>query len=151
MIDIKLIRNNKELIKKTLKNHTKEGVDSSLLDKFEKIDSEWKKNSTNLQALNTKRNEKSKEISILLKEKKNAEAEKIKKEVSTMKDEIEKLNEVCNKLEKDLKTLLFSFPNILDDKVPLGGEEKNKVIKEKKPKKMNFKPLSHKELGVKHD
>jgi hypothetical protein len=40
MIDIKLIREKKELIKQTLINHTKEGSDVSLLEKFELTDKE---------------------------------------------------------------------------------------------------------------
>jgi seryl-tRNA synthetase len=68
-----------------------------------------------------------------------------------MKNEIEKLEGICSELEKKLKNLLFSFPNILDPLVPLGDEGANVIVKEKKPKKMNFKPLSHKELGVKLD
>jgi len=151
MLDIKVIRNNPELIKQTLANHTKEGVTDGLLEKFNSVDTKWRAKSTQLQELNTKRNQITEEIALLFKQGKKDEANAKKQQVIDMKSQIEDLNAECNDIEKELKLLLFSFPNILDPLVPLGGEENNKVIKEVKPVKDVSKPLSHSELGVKLD
>jgi len=151
MLDIKFVRNNQKEVLEILKNHTKEGVNANLLDKFNKIDALWKKASTRLQELNTIRNSKSDQISQLMKAGKKSEVEQIKKEVLDMKKEIEDLNQKTSEYEKELKSIMFQIPNKLDKKVPIGDEDVYKVITEVKPKKMDFTPLSHRDLAIKNN
>jgi len=151
MLDIKFVRNNPEEVKKILANHTKEGVKSGLLEKFQEIDEQWRKNATLLQKYNTERNSLSAQIATLVKNKETSKISEIKNKVVKLKEQIEKVQALCNKYEAELKEIMFSIPNILDKTVPIGDESKNKVIRKSlTPKKFSFKVLTHGELAIKN-
>ena len=130
MIDIKLIRDNKELVKENIKkkfqNHKLEIVDEvyDLDQKYRDI----KLKGDNLRAL---KNKKSSEIGILLKEGKKEEASKIKEEISNYANELEQLATTEESLEKLIKEKMMVIPNIIDDSVPIGENDQFNVEIEK--------------------
>ena len=90
MIDIKLIRENKKLVKENIKKKFQDNK-LPLVDEIEKLDVEYrecKKKGDDLRAL---KNSKSSEIGLLMREGKKEEAEKIKEEISKYGNELNEL------------------------------------------------------------
>ena len=141
MIDIKWIVENPEAFDKAME---KRGYDLKAK-KIIELNNKRKENITELQELQSQRI--SKEIGILKSQKKDA-SELMKKadEVAKKMDELKELQE--NKEADELYQILLRIPNILQDEVPDGPEENNKVIdKYLEPTKFDFKPKPHYELG----
>ncbi len=130
MIDINLIRNDKELVKENIKKKFQDDK-LEIVDKIYELDLEFrtlKKKGDNLRAL---KNSKSSEIGALIREGKKDEAEKIKLEVSSYGDEIDSLTSKEEELEKEVKKLMYVIPNIIDDSVPIGKDDSENVEIEK--------------------
>ena len=126
MIDIKLIRENKELVKENIKKKFQDEK-LSLVDEVEKLDTlyrECKKQGDDLRAL---KNTKSSEIGALMREGKKEEAEKVKLEISKYGSEIEELGKKEEKLETQIKSLMMNIPNIIDSSVPIGKDDSENV------------------------
>ena len=126
MIDIKLIRENKDLVKENIKKKFQDDK-LTLVDEVEKLDIEYrecKKRGDDLRAL---KNSKSSEIGALMREGKREEADKVKEEVSKYGDEITELGKKEEELEKVIRTKMMSIPNIIDDSVPIGKDDSENV------------------------
>ena len=126
MIDIKLIRENKDIVKENIKKKFQDEK-ITLVDEVEKLDIEYrdcKKKGDELRAL---KNSKSSEIGALMREGKKEEADKVKEEVSKYGDEITELGKREEELEKQIKTMMMSIPNIIDDSVPIGKDDSENV------------------------
>ena len=130
MIDIKLIRENKELVKENIKKKFQEEK-LPLVDKVEQLDIEYrncKKNGDDLRAL---KNSKSAEIGAFMREGKKEEAEKVKAEIFKYGDEITELGKKEEELENQIKEIMMNIPNIIDDSVPIGKDDSENVEVEK--------------------
>ena len=130
MIDIKLIRENKELVKENIKKKFQEEK-LPLVDKVEELDIEYrncKKNGDDLRAL---KNTKSAEIGAFMREGKKEEAEKVKAEISKYGAEITELGKKEEELEKQIKEIMMNIPNLIDDSVPIGKDDSENVEVEK--------------------
>ena len=126
MIDIKLIRENKDLVKENIKKKFQDEK-LTLVDEVEKLDIEYrecKKKGDDLRAL---KNSKSSEIGSLMREGKKEEADKVKEEVSKYGDEITELGKREEELEKVIRTKMMNIPNIIDDSVPIGKDDSENV------------------------
>ena len=126
MIDIKLIRENKELVKENIR---KKFQDEKLpiVDEIEALDLEYracKKKGDDLRAL---KNSKSSEIGLLMREGKKDEAEAIKDEVSKYASELEELGRKEEELELEIKKKMMIIPNIIDESVPIGKDDSENV------------------------
>ncbi len=126
MIDIKLIRENKELVKENIK---KKFQDEKLpiVDEVFEMDSKVREVQTKCDNLKAEKNKKSGEIGKLMKEKKTDEANKVKEEVNKMADEIKSLEEEQVKLQKEIKDRMMVIPNIIDPSVPIGKDDTENV------------------------
>ena len=147
MIDIKLIRENKELVKENIKKKFQDEK-LPLVDKVEQLDIEYrncKKNGDDLRAL---KNTKSSEIGALMREGKKEEAEKVKAEISKYGDEITALGKKEEELEKQIKEIMMNIPNIIDDSVPIGKDDSENVEVEKfgEPKVPSFEIPYHADI-----
>ncbi|MDO4962878.1 MAG: serine--tRNA ligase [bacterium] len=130
MIDIKLIRENKELVKENIKKKFQDKK-LPLVDEVEVLDIEYrnvKKQGDDLRAL---KNSKSAEIGTLMREGKKEEATKIKEEISKYGDEIEILGKKEEELELKIKEKMMMIPNIIDESVPIGKDDSENVEVEK--------------------
>ena len=130
MIDIKLIRENKELVKENIKKKFQDEK-LPLVDEvfdFDKKCREAKLNGDKLRAL---KNEKSALIGSLMREGKKDEAEKIKNEISKYSEEILECEETYEELSKKIKENMMLIPNIIDDSVPIGEDDTKNVEIEK--------------------
>ena len=126
MIDIKLIRENKEIVKENIKKKFQDQK-LPLVDEIEKLDIEYrdcKKKGDDLRAL---KNSKSAEIGALMRDGKRDEANLVKEEVSKYGEEIVELGKKEEELEKIIKEKMMVIPNIIDDSVPVGKDDSENV------------------------
>ena len=148
MIDIKVIRNNPDLVKENIrKKFQKEKL--PLVDKVSKLDVEWRKLKTQADSLRAERNKVSEEINKAKKAKDEKAAKKAIKKAKEIPEKIKKLEEKTNKLEEKIRSIMMQIPNIIHESVPIGKDDtENKEIKKiGKPKNFNFPVRSHVQLG----
>jgi seryl-tRNA synthetase len=130
MIDINLIRENKELVKENIKKKFQDEK-LSLVDEVYDLDIEYRKCKTEADELRSKKNKLSDEIGLLMREGKKEIALKNKEEVKKYQDKITKLEEKEEKLSEDIKTKMMVIPNIMDKSVPIGEDDTHNVEIEK--------------------
>jgi len=141
MIDIKLIRENPELVKSSQRGR---GEDESIVDKLLELDTKRRDAIAAFESLRAEQNQLSKSVGAAKGDEKTALLEQAKglaakvKEADSKRAEIEaQTNEVAKQLS-----------NILDPDAPIGGEEDFKVIEHVgEPRKFDFEPKDHVELG----
>ena len=126
MIDIKLIRENPELVKENIKkkfqDHKLVLVDEVL--ELDKKNREAKLNGDNLRADRKKLSE---QIGGLMKSGKRDEAEKIKQEVQKINAELEKNEELEAKYSEEITSRMMKIPNIIHPSVPIGEDDSKNV------------------------
>lgn len=149
MFNIDLIRNQTDLVKQKLKD--KNFKDIEIIDDIFKLDIKNREFKTILQKLNNEKNVLSKEMGILISQKKQKEFNKKQKEVNKIKKEISKLETEANKINEKIQDLLLIIPNICDDSVVVGSDEThNQPVKHfSTPTKFDFEPLAHWDLAKK--
>ncbi len=148
MIDIKLVRENPELVKDNIKKKFMNDK-LPLVDKVRKLDEEWRKLKYKGDALRSERNKISQEINQAKKQKKDAKA--LIKKAKEIPRKIATNEGKAKKLEIQIHKMMQDIPNIILSGVSIAKEEKDaKVIKKVgKPKKFAFKPKDHAVLGEK--
>jgi len=144
MLDIKLIRENPELVRQALE---KRG-DSFALDSILEIDGHYRNLLRHTEELRAKHNETSKQL--------GQSKEKPPQLIAQMRqlgEQISSLQQQTKEAKADLDSLLLELPNMPHPSVPLGtGEGDNVIVRTwGKPTKFAFKPLPHWELGEKLD
>ena len=143
MIDINIVREKPEIIKKSLENRQ---MDPSVVDQLARLDKKWRAILTETEVLKAERNKVSKEIS---KTKDKSDKDRKIAKMRVVGEKIATLDVKVKEMEKSLNNLIATIPNILDESVPLGKDEaENKIVRQvgKKPT-YDFKPLPHWELG----
>ena len=130
MIDIKLIRENKELVKENIKKKFQEQK-LPLVDEIYDLDIEYRKTKTEADNARSKINTLSKEIGNFMRNKDIDGANKLKEEVSEYKNKIPMLEEKEVELEKQIKEKMMVIPNIVADDVPIGKDDKENVEEQK--------------------
>ncbi len=126
MIDIKLIRENKELVKANIKKKFQDEK-LPLVDEVFELDKKAREIQTKKDALIADKKKKSNEIGALMVSKKIDEANKIKDEIALMSKEIEKLDEEQVKLTEEVRNKMLVIPNIIDESVPIGRDDTENV------------------------
>lgn len=147
MIDIKLIRENKALVKENIKKKFQDHK-LPMVDEVYDMDIEYRKAKTEADEARSKINTLSKEIGNLMRDKKIEEANKVKEEVAQIKESIPKLEEQEETLEKEIKIRMMAIPNIIADDVPL-GEDDSKNVEEQRfgdPKVPNYEIPYHSDI-----
>src|SRR3989344_255502 len=126
MLDVKLIRDNPDTVRKDLKRrHHPEYVD--YLEDFIKSDKRWRELLAEASKLREKRNEVSLEIAKAKKEKKDTA--KLMKEAENIPQKIKEIETEVRELEENNRLLLLKIPNIMHKDVPDGKDEsENKEI-----------------------
>ena len=130
MIDIKLIRENKDLVKENIKKKFQDEK-LPLVDEVYNLDTEYRNARVKADTLRGNKNKMSSKIGELMRDKKIDEANKIKSEVSSMQSEIESLEAKEVELEEKINKIMMVIPNIIDESVPIGKDEKENVEIEK--------------------
>ena len=144
MHNIRFIREHPEKFDLSLKNRGLSPVSNEIIS----IDNNRRELQTIIQEKQQLRNSLSKQIGVL--KSKNEETEDLFTKVSELKSELFSLEEKERVLANQLNDYLIGLPNIIDDDLPLGGEEKNVTLRNfGKIKKYDFKPKDHVEIGEK--
>jgi seryl-tRNA synthetase len=147
MIDIKLIRENSELVKANI-NKKYQSQKLPLVDEAKKKDEEWRKLKFSLDNLRKERNQISEQINQAKKSKDNKKAEELIKKAKDIPHEIEKIEEKADVLQEEIKKIMLQIPNIMSKKTPVGKDaSQNKEIKKSgKIAKFSFPARTHVEL-----
>ena len=134
MLDIKIIRDNPDLVRKSMENRH-ESI--NIIDEILRIDTLRRQNIVKLDNLRQERKIVSKE-----REKAQERGRALRAEIQTLEDEV-------NKLDKQLEELLLQIPNVPQPDVPLGKDDSDNITVRTwgEPKKLDFKPLPHWTLG----
>ena len=126
MIDINLIRENKELVKENIRKKFQDKK-LVLVDEVEDLDKKFrdaKQKGDNLRAL---KNSRSAEIGSLMREGKKEEAEKLKAEIANYGEEIKSLEAEEERISSLIKEKMMMIPNIIADDVPIGEDDSKNV------------------------
>ena len=126
MIDIKLIRENRDLVKENIKKKFQDEK-LSLVDEVYDLDNEYRDCKLKGDNLRGEKNKLSSEVGSLMRDKKVDEANEIKKKVSEMQSEIEELGKKEAELEVKIKDIMYKIPNIIDESVPIGKDDSENV------------------------
>ena len=129
MIDIKLIRENRELVKENIKKKFQEQK-LPLVDEVYELDIRVREVQTKADNLKAEKNRLSGEIGKLMQAGQRDEAEKIKMQIANDGSEISALEEEQETLTKKIKEIMMTIPNIIADDVPI-GEDDSKNVEEK--------------------
>ncbi len=146
MIDIKLVRENPELVKEKLKKKFQEDR-VYIIDKIRKKDVDWRNFKGRVDQLRHQRNLISQEIANAKKAGKNVS--ELMKKAKLIPDKIEEIENKSKKLESEIETLLKQIPNIIHESVPIGKDSSQNVVKEVigKPIVPDFPVKNHAELA----
>jgi len=142
MLDIKFIRENQDLVKQSLaERNLKLNLDDLL-----KLDDARRKALVELESLRTQKNKANDEITLLLKEKRDA-----RPRIDSMKEAAKRIDELENKLKEvdvELDNAVLTIPNIPHSSIPRGDASKNKIVRSwGEPPRFDFKPVTHIELA----
>ncbi|MEK6823735.1 MAG: serine--tRNA ligase [Nanoarchaeota archaeon] len=150
MIDIKLIRENPELVKENIKKKF-QNEKLPLIDKVKILDEEWRKVKVEADKLRAERNKISEEINQAKKNKDEKKASELIKKAKNIPEEIAKLEEKEKFLEIQIKEIMFKIPNIIHKSVPIGKDsgENVEIKKIGKPIIPKYEIFNHAELAEK--
>ncbi len=145
MLDLGFVRDNLEMVKQKMRER---GL-ANLLDDFESLDRERRKFLVEAESRKARRNKVSDEIATLKKQKQDASA--LIAEMKQVSDEIKALDEKATSCDDRLRELLRNVPNLSHASVPVGrGPEDNQEIRRwGEPRRFDFEPKPHWELGPK--
>ncbi len=122
MIDIKLIRENKELVCENIKKKFQDEK-LPLVDEIYDMDKRFREVKVKVDNLKALKNKSSDEIGNLMRTGKKDEALKIKEEIISYSKEIESLEKEEEELTQNIKEKMMVIPNIIDDTVPIGPDD----------------------------
>jgi seryl-tRNA synthetase len=144
MLDIGFIRENPEVIKKSLSDRQ---MDPSPVDILLNLDVERRNLLTQVEKLKAERNVVSKEISTT---KDQAERQKKIDAMREVGDKIAELDENVREVDDNLKNIIASIPNLPDPLTPYGVDDSENVVLRYVGEKpvFGFQPLPHWDLGV---
>lgn len=147
MIDIKLIRENKELVKENIRKKFQDKK-LPLVDEVYDLDIKCREAKLKGDELRALKNEKSSLIGTLMRDGKKDEAEKVKLEVKNYNEEITKLEKLEEETRKKITENMMVIPNIIDNSVPIGEDDSKNVEIEKfgKPIIPDFKIPHHADI-----
>ena len=148
MLDIKLIREKPEYVKKMLsmRNITL----SALIDEILALDEAHRRELQRKQELEAKRNFLSKEVGNKKSRQENADAEI--SELNTIKADLKAIADLEPEVHAKQLALLEVIPNLPDETVPAGSDEhaNQEIFRWGEPRKFDFPVLEHDELGLKN-
>ncbi len=126
MIDIKLIRENRDLVKENIKKKFQDEK-LGLVDEVFELDKEVREAKLKGDNLRSEKNNLSKSIGLLIKEGKKDEVEEVKKKISDMDAQIKILEISEEKKNNLIKEKMMVIPNIIDESVPIGKDDSENV------------------------
>ena len=144
MLDIKFIRENPEKVQRGCeKKQVKINIDKLL-----EVDKRKREVLQALEDIRAQKNQASKQIPGM---KNNKEKEKIILQMRELDRNHDRINESLKKIDLKFNQLMKEIPNLPLEEVPEGKDEKENVVLRKvaEPRKFDFKPKDHLEIGEK--
>ncbi|WP_458411487.1 serine--tRNA ligase [Schinkia sp. CFF1] len=140
MLDMKFLRENFAEIKERLQCR---GEDLGDFGRFGELDARRRELIAEGEELKSKRNEVSKQVSVLKREKKDADH--LITEMREVGDRIKVIDDELRTVEEDLQLLLLSIPNVPHETVPVGDSEDDNVVVRKwgEIREFSFEPKPH--------
>ena len=126
MIDIRLIRENPDLVRENMKKKFQEHK-LNLVDEVIELDARNRAVQQEADSLRGSRNQLSKQIGALMGQGKKDEAEEIKQQVTRNADRLKELEEMENELQQQVNDIMMKIPNIIDPTVPIGKDDSENV------------------------
>lgn len=130
MIDIKILRENPEMVKENIKRKFQEHK-LVLVDEVLELDKESRELTLMSDELRMQRNSISKEIGNLMAQGKKEVAETKKKEVQSINNKLAENEGREESLKEEIKNRMMKIPNIMDASVPIGKDDTENVENEK--------------------
>lgn len=150
MIDIKLIRENPDLVRENIRKKFQNSK-LKLVDEIINLDIKWRKSKKDVDDLRSERNRVSEEINKLMKSGKKSDADDLIVKAKTIPKKIDKINKITKKLATEIREIMMKIPNIMHDSVPVGKDDSENVEIEVigEPKVPNYEIFNHAELAEK--
>ena len=126
MIDIKLIRENPNLVKENIKKKFQD-YKIDLVDKVLELDKKNREVKLNGDDLRMNRNSLSSKIGLLMKDGKKDEAEAIKKQVQDINSQLVENEKLEEQYAEQIKQIMMKIPNIIHESVPIGEDDSKNV------------------------
>ena len=144
MLDIKLIRDDPAALDAALARRGAQPRSAEILD----LDARHRAVLTELQGLQTKRNDVSKQIGQV--KSKGGDAAPLMAEVAAIKDRMTALEADSRDLTESLRNVLLTIPNLPDATVPDGRDEtaNQELRRHGAPPSFDFKAKDHAEIGI---
>ena len=130
MLDIKFVRENKELVKENIKKKFQDEK-LGLVDEVIDLDKEIRAIKTEVETLKAQKNKDSKAIGQLMREGKKDEAMKMKDSLGGYDLKIKELDDKLPSLQEELQKRMYVIPNIVDKSVPVGRDDSENVENER--------------------
>ncbi|BBL23609.1 MULTISPECIES: serine--tRNA ligase [Comamonas] len=149
MLDIQLLR--KDLDSVVARLLTRKNPQAFLnVEAFKALESERKSIQTRTEELQSKRNQLSKQIGMLMGKGEKDAAEAAKAEVAAMKTELEQSAARLEQIQTELQAMLVAVPNLPHASVPVGADEEGNVEVRRwgTPRTFDFDIKDHVDLGT---
>ena len=145
---MKFLRNHFEEVKGKLVHR---GEDLSALDQFGELDARRRELIAETEQLKAKRNEASKQISLLKREQKDADG--AIKEMRAVSDQIKVFDKELTDIQEKLNLVMLSIPNIPHESVPIGEDEEDNIENRKwgEIPTFSFEPKPHWDIATELD
>ena len=126
MIDINLIRENKDLVKENIKKKFQDDK-LPIVDEVYELDKKYREAKKEADNLRAEKNKLSDQIGQLMREGKKDEAMTIKDNIKEKSDRIIELEKEEEILSEQVKNKMMVIPNIIDSSVPIGKDDSENV------------------------
>lgn len=145
MLDIKVIRDNPEMVKKSINNRNT-NVDKQI-DEILLIDEERRKLTAIVEKMKSEQNVVTKKIPQM--KSSGQDISEIMKEMKDLSDKITQKNLELSKLEEKQRDILLSIPNIPNKDVPVGKDDTDnlEIRRWETPRQFDFEPKAHWTIG----
>ena len=146
MLDIKLIRENPDLVKAAMKSRNKDM--DALVDEVLAIDVERRELMTITDAMKQEQNAASKQIPQI--KKAGGDISEIMARMNEIKEKVKANDAAIAELDKKQKTIMYEFPNVPNSSVPLGKDDSENVEIRRygEPRNFEFEPKAHWDIGA---
>ena len=139
MLSMKFIRENSELVRAACRDKGEPDHISEIL----RLDERRREIQRTTDTLRYRRNEISKKIGQLIREKSD-EAEEAKKEAGELSSEVKRMEKELAEVERELNEFLLWVPNIPHSDVPVGSPAQNRIVRvEGETPSFDFEPRDH--------
>lgn len=146
MLDIKVIRENPEMVKAAMKTRNKDM--DALVDEILEIDKERRALTAKNDELKSEQNAASKQIPQI--KKAGGDISEIMARMNAIKEEIKVGDTAISELEAKQKKIMYEFPNIPSEKTPIGKDDSENVEIRRwgEPRQFDFEAKAHWDIGA---